>query len=70
MDCSLLSGLPSINAQLQRWLTAQGLRLLSISCNGRVIAEAPMRADPDTREFTVPEQPDTLARNAITHKER
>ncbi len=37
MDSSVISGLQSISAQLQRWLSAQGVRLLSISCNGRVI---------------------------------
>ncbi|RYF52379.1 MAG: hypothetical protein EOO27_28645 [Comamonadaceae bacterium] len=39
MDASQLASLQSITAQLQRWLSTQGLKLLSMSCNGRVVVE-------------------------------
>lgn len=39
MDASLAASLQSITAQLQLWLSAQGVRLLSISCNGRLVGD-------------------------------
>ena len=39
MDASLAGTLPSITLQLQRWLSSQGVRVLSISCNGRVVLD-------------------------------
>jgi len=39
MDADVAGTLPSITLQLQRWLSAQGVRLLSISCNGRAVLE-------------------------------
>ena len=39
MDPALAESLGAITAQLQRWLSAQGVRLLSISCNGRVVVD-------------------------------
>jgi hypothetical protein len=39
MDAPAADALQAITLQLQRWLSAQGVRLLSISCNGRVVVE-------------------------------
>ncbi|WP_141513653.1 hypothetical protein [Ramlibacter sp. WS9] len=39
MDSALPETLQGIAAQLQRWLSAQGVRLLSISCNGQRISD-------------------------------
>lgn len=69
MDSSVMSGLQSISAQLHRWLSAQGLRLLSISCNGRVIADAQESVEFDTCETTPPAQPAPSPRNRTTSKE-
>ena len=35
MRADLLVGIDSLTAQLQRWMAAQGVRVLSISCNGK-----------------------------------
>jgi hypothetical protein len=35
VDAVMQDSLPAIQQQIQRWLTAQGVRLLGISCNGR-----------------------------------
>ncbi len=37
MDASMGAALQSVTTHLQRWLSAQGVRLLSISCNGRLV---------------------------------
>jgi hypothetical protein len=50
MDASLAVTLQSVTAQLRRWLSVQGVRLLSISCNGRLVAYRPESAVADTFE--------------------
>ena len=39
MDASASSNLAGITAHLQRWMAAQGMRVLSISCNGQLLIE-------------------------------
>ena len=39
MDPAVVDALRAITAQLQRWLSAQSVRLLSISCNGTLVAD-------------------------------
>jgi hypothetical protein len=54
MDPALAESLRAITAQLQRWLSAQGVRVLSISCNGRVVTRESETAAADIFETDTP----------------
>ena len=48
MDASQVASLHSITVQIQRWLSTHGLKLLTISCNGRIVVDnAGAQADSD-----------------------
>jgi hypothetical protein len=53
MDASHLGSLELINAQLQRWLSTQGLKLLSMSVNGRTVDQAHQPNDSDVYEAEI-----------------
>lgn len=42
MDATTATAVQSITSQLQRWLAGQGVRALSIACNGHVLVEEPI----------------------------
>jgi hypothetical protein len=48
MRADLVVGIDSLTAQLQRWMAAQGVRVLSISCNGKQLDTG--RIHPDAGE--------------------
>ena len=47
MDASCATDLPSITAHLQRWMSAQDVRLLSVVCNGRLVTDMAPQVDED-----------------------
>lgn len=53
MDASHFGSVELINAQLQRWLSTQGLKLLSMSVNGRVVEQAHQKNDFDVYEAEI-----------------
>jgi hypothetical protein len=57
IDASALGSLQAVTLQLQAWLSAQGFRLRSISCNGRVITQEPPTADTFQSELPSAELP-------------
>jgi hypothetical protein len=66
MDASHLGSLEFINAQLQRWLSTQGLKLLSMSVNGRVVEQAHQKNDSDVYEAEIERAAGNVTPDAIT----
>ena len=64
LDASLAAALPTIAAQLQRWLSIQGVRLLSISCNGRPVGDPEQAAAADRFED---DEPANAAALSVAH---
>jgi len=64
LDASCATDLPSITAHLQRWMSAQDVRLLSVVCNGRLVTNMEAQVDEDQLDSVL--QGSAAARGAPT----